>query len=47
VVSYDPFDPVTSYVDVVNSGLFSGQQNLYGGRFTSSNIVVLCNSAGC
>lgn len=47
LVSYDPFDPVTSYVDVVNSGLFVGGQNLYGGRFNSNNIVPLCNSAGC
>ena len=47
IVSYDPFDPVTSYVDVVNSGLFGGKQNLYGGRFTGSNIVPLCTAAGC
>ena len=47
VVSYDPFDNITSYVDVVNSGLFANQQNLYGGRFNSNNIVVLCNAAGC
>lgn len=47
IVSYDPFDNITSYVDVVNSGLFIGQQNLYGGRFTSNNIVPLCTAAGC
>ncbi len=47
LVSYDPFDNVTSYVDSVNSGLFVGQQNGYGARFNSNNIVVLCNSAGC
>ena len=47
IVSYDPFDNLTSYVNVVNSGLFVGQQNLYGGRFTSNNIVPLCNAAGC
>jgi V8-like Glu-specific endopeptidase len=47
LVSYDPFDQITSYVNVVNSGLFVGQQNLYGGRFTSNNIVPLCTAAGC
>lgn len=47
VTSYDPFDPVTTYVDSVNSGLFIGTQNLYGARFNSSNIVPLCNAAGC
>ncbi|MBX7253915.1 MAG: trypsin-like serine protease [Candidatus Promineofilum sp.] len=47
LVSYDPFDQTTSYVNSVNSGLFVGQQNGYGARFNSNNIVVLCNSAGC
>ena len=47
IASYDPFDPVTSYVNVVNSGLFVGGQNLYGGRFNSNNIGVLCPAAGC
>ena len=47
LVSYDPFDQTTSYVDSVNSGLFVGGQNGYGGRFNSNNIVPLCNSAGC
>ncbi len=47
LVSYDPFNVTTSYVNVVNSGLFIGQQNLYGGRFTSNNIVPLCTAAGC
>lgn len=46
-ISYDPFDPVTTYVASVNSGLFIGTQNLYGARFTSGNIVTLCNAAGC
>lgn len=45
--SYDPFYPATTYVNNVNSGLYVGQQNLYGGRFTSSNIVILCNASGC
>lgn len=38
---------VTGWVDSVNSGLFIGTQNLYGARFNSNNIVVLCNAAGC
>jgi len=33
--------------DGVSSGLFIGTQNLYAARFTSSNIVPLCTSAGC
>ncbi len=47
LVSYDPFDQTTSYVDSVNSGLYVGGQNGYGARFNSNNIVPLCNSAGC
>ena len=47
IISYDPFDPVTSYVNSVNSGIFVGQQNIYGARFNSANIVPLCNAAGC
>lgn len=47
LVSYDPFDQTTSYVDSVNSGLFVGGQNGYGARFNSNNIVPLCSSAGC
>jgi V8-like Glu-specific endopeptidase len=38
---------VSSYVNSVNSGLYVGQPNLYGIRFTSSNIVPLCNARGC
>lgn len=45
VVGYNPWG--WGYVDSVNSGLFIGTQNLYGARFNSSNIVPLCNSAGC
>jgi hypothetical protein len=38
---------VSGYANSVNSGLFLNQNNLYGPRFTSNNIVVLCNAAGC
>ncbi|MBI3161137.1 MAG: trypsin-like serine protease [Chloroflexi bacterium] len=34
-------------VDGVNSGIYVGTQNMYGARFTSSNIVPLCTSAPC
>jgi hypothetical protein len=38
---------VAGQVNSVNSGLFIGSQNLYGPRFTSGNIVVLCDAQGC
>lgn len=38
---------VTGWATGVNSGIFIGTQNIYGARFNSNNIVVLCNSAGC
>lgn len=38
---------VTGWASGVNSGLYIGTQNLYSARFTDSNIVPLCNSAGC
>jgi V8-like Glu-specific endopeptidase len=38
---------VTGWVDGVNSGLFVGTPNIYGARFSSNNIVPLCNSRGC
>jgi hypothetical protein len=38
---------VSGYVTGVNSGKFNGAQNLYAPRFTSNNIVVLCNARGC
>lgn len=38
---------VGGWVDGVNSGIFVGQQNLYGPRFNSNNIVPLCTAAGC
>ena len=34
-------------VNSVNSGLFIGSQNIYGPRFTSNNIVTICNATGC
>ena len=38
---------ITGAADGVNSGLFIGTQNMYGPRFNSNNIVVLCNAATC
>jgi hypothetical protein len=45
-VGYKPF-VVNGQVNSVNSGLFIGQQNLYGARFNSNNIVPLCTARGC
>ena len=36
-----------STVNSVNSGLFIGEHNLYGARFTSRNIKVLCDAESC
>ena len=44
--NYKPF-VLSGNVNSVNSGLFIGTQNLYGARFNSSNIVVLCTADGC
>jgi hypothetical protein len=46
LVQYKPF-VISGFVNSVNSGLFLGQQNLYGPRFNSSNIVPLCSARGC
>jgi hypothetical protein len=46
IAGYKQFQ-VAGAADGVNSGLFIGTQNLYGPRFNSNNIVVLCNAAGC
>jgi V8-like Glu-specific endopeptidase len=46
LVNYRPFQ-TSGQVNSVTSGLFIGQQNVYGARFTSNNIVVLCNVRGC
>ncbi len=46
VVGYAP-GVVSGWADGVNSGLFFNQQNMYGARFNSDNIVPLCNAAGC
>lgn len=46
LVNYKPLQ-VSGSVNSVNSGLFFNQQNLYGARFNSSNIVPLCTSRGC
>lgn len=45
---YRPFQTgAVNQVCSVNSGLVIGQQNLYGARFTSNNIVPLCNARHC
>lgn len=36
-----------NYVNTVHSGIFNGVKNLYGIRFTTNNIVNLCNLHGC
>ena len=46
LIGYKPFVS-TGMVNSVNSGLFFGQQNMYGARFNSTNIVPLCNARGC
>lgn len=46
LVQYKPF-VVSGKVNSVNSGLFLNQPNLYGARFNSNNIVVLCSVRGC
>ncbi len=46
LVGYKPF-VVTGNVNSVVSGFIIGQQNSYGARFNSNNIVVLCNTRGC
>lgn len=38
---------VSGWVDGVNSGFYIGTANMYGPRFTSSNIVPICNARGC
>lgn len=38
---------VTGQVNSVNSGVYVGEKNIYGARFTSSNIKRLCNASGC
>jgi hypothetical protein len=37
----------TGAVSGVNSGMFTGTQNMYAGRFNSNNIVPLCTAVGC
>lgn len=46
MVGYQP-NVVAGYANSVNSGLYIGQQNLYGIRFTSNNIVPLCTAQTC
>lgn len=46
LTGYKPF-VVSGQINSVVSGLYIGQQNLYGIRFTSNNIVTLCSVRGC
>ena len=46
LVNYAP-TVSSGYVNSVNSGLYVNQMNLYGIRFTSNNIVLICNATGC
>ena len=46
IVGYQ-LNAVSGQVRSVYSGFFVGQTNAYGARFTSTNIVPLCNTAGC
>lgn len=45
LVGWQPFI-VNGWVDSVNSGLYEGKQNIYGARFSSKNIGVLCTAIG-
>lgn len=44
--NYAPFQ-AQGNVNSVNSGLFIGEHNLYGAKFTNRNIKVLCDAEGC
>lgn len=46
MIGYAP-NVTSGWVNSVNSGIYVGQQNLYGIRFTSNNIVPICNAQGC
>lgn len=46
LIAYRP-SVVGGQVNSVNSGLYVGQQNIYGARFNSNNIVPLCTARGC
>ncbi|HEV7672676.1 MAG TPA: hypothetical protein VGS22_29500 [Thermoanaerobaculia bacterium] len=46
LLGYKPF-VVSGQVNSVCSGLFIGQQNMYGIKFTSNNIVPVCTARGC
>ncbi len=46
IVGYK-LNEVSGQVRSVYSGYFTNQNNAYGARFTSNNIVPLCNAAGC
>lgn len=38
---------ITGHANSVNSGIYIGSPNLYGARFSSNNIVPICNATGC
>ena len=46
MTAYAP-NVVSGYANGVNSGIYIGTTNMYGIRFTSANIVPLCNVEGC
>jgi V8-like Glu-specific endopeptidase len=46
LIGYKPF-VISGWVESVTSGLILGQQNVYGARFNSNNIVILCGARGC
>ncbi len=46
IVGYK-LNEVSGQVRSVYSGYFTNQNNVYGARFNSNNIVPLCNTAGC
>ena len=46
MIGYAP-NVVKGWVNSVNSGLYIGEENLYGIRFTDQNIVPLCTTQGC
>lgn len=46
LLNYKP-DEVSGFVNSVNSGLYVGQQNIFGAKFDAYNFVPLCNARGC
>ena len=46
LIGYNP-NVVSGAVNSVNSGMYIGQANMYGIRFTDYNIVPVCTARGC